>query len=884
MPSERLVAPTEVLAAVLAADVLDRVNGADRPPLTVVGGPSGVESRAAVDELCRVLGAGAAREGRRVRVVNLSYSEPGTGFDLMSQIPPLSALRGAPGMLLFFKNAHRLPAESVGALESLVRQVANTGTRCVCAVALPLPPATRAAFLTSFDRLRRDGLVRLVTLRPVPLRQIPELVTSLIGALPEPALRDALWYTTRGWPNVMTTALRIGRDRDLMTAVDRHAYLTAWRRQFRVVEDDELLADLRGLGPTAWQVAKAIAVFGPLGPAAPRLVGEALDLPEPEAELAGLANAGVLQYARASSTWRFRVPLVALSLESAFGPFERRRLAQIAITALWRGVARCDLPTYLPDQLVNAGRLVDPERARSELLVSAGRAALREADRSLSWLRAAAELSTDRDDRAQILLTHARTCLMCGEARQALESTDAVLRGYAEEIPDGRLVDVCLLHLTALHESGDITTLDQVARDAWWPWPGTTLERAVGRAFALALLGRWRQTQELLDEIRRGQDAGLVDRHLRAISPIIGLWLGDPAEFDRDVVELVARVDTGEKPHSELQSRTSALVTLGELRRARCLLALSDRVHIRLTTACRATLAAADGHATEALQLTRKSIATGPRNGCDAEHTMMFHVAATVQLYRGKLSRALALIATARDRTPTLPHLLALAEASHERLYQRDAPARQVLEAALHQAEGAGVIALTDLLWTSLADIAVDLGERHLLPGYLERVEAVAARMDTEQAEVNRLTLHAAVHADTAAANRAVVLLRERGQPLELACGLERLVRFAAAAPELLLEAYAAAGELEALMFRAWLRNLMRAHGIPVPGRQATVSENERLLAVLVADGLGNKQIATLLGASEKSVEGRLSRLFSRTGYRSRVELASAMLTGRYQD
>ncbi|MEO6090151.1 MAG: helix-turn-helix transcriptional regulator [Umezawaea sp.] len=882
MPSDRLVAPTEVLAA----DVLDRVNGADRPPLTVVGGPSGVESRAAVDELCRVLGAGAAREGRRVRVVNLSYSEPGTGFDLMSQIPPLSALRGTPGMLLFFKNTHRLPADSVGALESLVRQVANTGTRCVCVVALPLPSATKAAFRASFDRLRRDGLARLVTLRPVPLRQVPELVTSLIGALPEPDLRDALWRTTRGWPSVMTTALRIGLDRDLMTAVDRHAYLTAWRRQFRVAEDDELLADVRGLGPMAWRAAKAIAVFGPLGPAAPRLVGEALGLPEPEAEaeLAGLAHAGVLQYARASSTWRYRVPLVALSLESAFGPFERRRLAQIAVTALWQGAARCDLPAYLPDQLVNAGRLVDPERARGELLVSAGRAALREADRSLSWLRAAAELSADRDDRAQILLTHARTCLMCGEARQALESTDAVLRGYAEEIPDGQLVDVCLLHLTALHESGDLTTLERVAQDAWWPWPGTDLERAVGRAFALALLGRWRQTHELLDEIQRGQDAGLVCRHLRAISPIIGLWLGDPAEFDRDVVELVSRVETGEKPHSELQSRTSALVTLGELRRARSLLALSDRVHIRLTTACRATLAAADGRATEALQLTRKSVATGPRNGCDAEHTMMFHVAATVQLYRGKLSRALALIATARDRTPTLPHLLALAEATHERLYQRDVPARQVLEAALGQAEGAGVVALTDLLWTALADIAVDLGERHLLPGLLERVEAVAARMGTEQAEVNRLTLHAAVHSDADAANRAVAMLRERGQPLELASGLERLVRFTAAAPELLLEAYTAAGELDALMFRAWLRNLMRAHDIPVPGRQATVSENERLLAVLVADGLGNKQIATLLGASEKSVEGRLSRLFSRTGYRSRVELASAMLTGRFRE
>jgi DNA-binding NarL/FixJ family response regulator len=83
-------------------------------------------------------------------------------------------------------------------------------------------------------------------------------------------------------------------------------------------------------------------------------------------------------------------------------------------------------------------------------------------------------------------------------------------------------------------------------------------------------------------------------------------------------------------------------------------------------------------------------------------------------------------------------------------------------------------------------------------------------------------------------------------------------------------------------MMRAWLRNTMRHHGVSVPGRQATVAENERLLAVLVAEGLGNKQIATALQASEKSVEGRLSRLFARSGYHCRVELATAMLNGQF--
>jgi DNA-binding NarL/FixJ family response regulator len=128
-----------------------------------------------------------------------------------------------------------------------------------------------------------------------------------------------------------------------------------------------------------------------------------------------------------------------------------------------------------------------------------------------------------------------------------------------------------------------------------------------------------------------------------------------------------------------------------------------------------------------------------------------------------------------------------------------------------------------------------------------------------------------------------VRLARERGQPPELAQVIERMVRYDAADPALLPEAYTVLGDLDALLYRAWLRNLMRDKDVAVPGRRATVAENERLLAVLTAEGLGNRQLATVLQTSEKSVEGRLSRLFSRTGYRSRVDLAAAMLSGEYE-
>ena len=49
----------------------------------------------------------------------------------------------------------------------------------------------------------------------------------------------------------------------------------------------------------------------------------------------------------------------------------------------------------------------------------------------------------------------------------------------------------------------------------------------------------------------------------------------------------------------------------------------------------------------------------------------------------------------------------------------------------------------------------------------------------------------------------------------------------------------------------------------------------------LVVAGLTNRQITSTLSVGEKTVEGNLTRLYTKTGCRSRVELAAAMVNGR---
>lgn len=72
----------------------------------------------------------------------------------------------------------------------------------------------------------------------------------------------------------------------------------------------------------------------------------------------------------------------------------------------------------------------------------------------------------------------------------------------------------------------------------------------------------------------------------------------------------------------------------------------------------------------------------------------------------------------------------------------------------------------------------------------------------------------------------------------------------------------------------------MGRHGVAVPGRGETAAEKDRLLGRLVAEGLLNRQLTAVLGTIEKSVGGRLSRLFARTGHRSRAEAAAGVLSG----
>jgi DNA-binding CsgD family transcriptional regulator len=249
--------------------------------------------------------------------------------------------------------------------------------------------------------------------------------------------------------------------------------------------------------------------------------------------------------------------------------------------------------------------------------------------------------------------------------------------------------------------------------------------------------------------------------------------------------------------------------------------------------------------------------------------------AAEIMLARGRPARARAVLEAARADAAPLPHLMAPVAAEIEWLLGDPATAARLVGDALTEAARQGTLAGAEELWVVAAELAAVRGD--------ELAAAVTWSRTTAQSALRAATARLITTRDDKAAAEAVELARGLDQPYELARTLERVVRWTGRRPELLTEAYGLLGDLGALLHRSRVRQSMREHGLAVPGRAQTLAEGEQLLAALVAEGLSNRELAAATQSSEKSVEGRLSRLFTRTGYRSRVELAAAVLVGEFR-
>ncbi|MBP2702852.1 AAA family ATPase [Microbispora sp. RL4-1S] len=357
---------------------------------------------------------------------------------------------------------------------------------------------------------------------------------------------------------------------------------------------------------------------------------------------------------------------------------------------------------------------------------------------------------------------------------------------------------------------------------------------------------------------------------------------GDWPECRRIVDDLLGR-SAALPPGARLAALESAahvLSTAGLRTRAAELLAQAEQIYrglgwhdiggqqIRTT----AVLRRLGGEWTRALE----DMASGARSLAEAglmeNRALLRNMELDILLNQGRYEEAERILADPPPRSPMHDGLRHVFRARLALGRGDRAAARAELDAAL-------VLAVPDVLHRALS-VKVRLHEACDEP---DEARACAARLDevsgngTPRAVLSAHLAVASAFGDRARALAALESAREDGLPFEE--GRARLLLGALGDHAQLPRAHAIFTRLGAAPWCAAAEHHMRAAGTAVE-RAADLTPGERRVIQLVAGGLSNPQIAEELHYSRKTVELYLTRVYAKTGLRSRVELALAVERG----
>ncbi|GAB2675038.1 hypothetical protein GCM10027271_40100 [Saccharopolyspora gloriosae] len=843
--------------AEVVARIVESCAGPGAVPLVLVTGPAGIgrsavlaQARARADDLgmstadVPVVFAGLDVREVAGGIPGALGAEPESGESPWATLQRVLSGRRTRAVV-FLDDAQRLDARSTSRLLGAVRGLANVPITFVCAVRTPADTTGPLAELVA------AGLARVERLRPLPVAAVRGILVDRLGAKPAGGLAESLRDRCRGTPALVHAAVDGYLRGGVLRVVDQHAHLVGDR--FPARPSGEPAPALPGGGAdadgSAPEVLRALAVLHPLREAAPGLIARSLGRGEGRIRrlLREWCARGVLLPDRRGG-FRFRVPMLAAVLAGRLGLFERRRIAQLAVAALIEGTATAPDEHYLADRMAEAGNLVDRDRAVAELHRRVDEVAAVDGDRAERWSRAAAKLCADPAAGAVLLHRRAVICARHRRFRRAVELADAALG--AESLPAASAQELRIIRGLGWAGAGELAALRELADDG--------AAGVVVRAAARCLLGRWSDAHDLLvgnaPEWERDSATIHLGRLLRGTSgALLGRADEEPPRPEDEVAELL--VDA---------------------------LTLHTGAHRTPATSAprRAISSARAGNWDEALDRCRATLAAEPVHGAVPGLTVLFRDMATMLSARGRLSRADAVLAEARARNAPMPHLLLLAEAELAGLFGERDRARALLEEALRSAADLGVLGATAPVWRRLACWEA----RHGSPATASRCADRAADGDPVpvSARGERELARAVADEDRDAATAAITIAADLGDPFGYAGTVLAVAEHGLADRESASAAYRIFGELDALVPRARMRALLPAKELGEQGQAATVEENERLLARLVAEGLSNQQLAAVLATTEKSVEGRLSRCFKRAGYRSRAEFATATVNAEF--
>jgi DNA-binding CsgD family transcriptional regulator len=806
----------------------------------------------------------------------------------------LRALAAGGPVVLVLEDLHVADGESL-ALAALLIRLAGLPVLTV----VTLRPGGGAAELEQLcERMAFDGRGSVIDLEPLGRDDTRALAGAVIGAELDDGLTAAVVEASRGNPFFAGEVAQSLVDGGAVTVADGQARLVPGAPAPQLPRSTALLRRLV-LGTAAdVELAKVMAVFGRfsldhLGLAG-RLTGLSGDGVAQSFDR--LVASGLLAHA-AGGGYEFTHSILRDRLYDDIGPAERRRIhAAIAagLAAERRGGRVLDVlelathvaasaepgDTAAAEVLLEAGRTVAPtaplvsahyhRRALELLPVGAPRRAEAEAGQARALHLGA------RPREAAAVGLEALVALPAGPTRRAIAAlvvNDLYLDGRAGDalgVVDAELAlggDPCpllamrtnlALQAGRYAEAGETFGDAVAALDAADVTPAAEL---MALAHVVQYANHVGKVGLAADLLRR------VEALPEGASSTVGLAAHELVAFADWRPGLVARIEEHLRVASALRPEGAALSIGGS------------------SESARARVLWMRGRWDEALELIGSTEFALEQRGTVTTAQLLACLACEIFVDRGDLDEA-AVTAT-RFVTPILAvaRTAALARARiHHAVGEHDA-ALALLDAERAQASapGGSVWKLAEILGLAL-EIHLAAARAGEARAAMAELETLATRTGWIECQVLALRARALVDGDVDVARAYRDAAETESWEVERAHALLVLGELDDEPARHLAQAYKAFDSFGAAPWRRRAAAGLRSRGLTVPRRVAhaasELTETEVQLVRLVRDGLSNRQIATAMHYSRKTIEVYLSRVYAKTGCASRLELIRAVDTG----
>ena len=800
---------------------------------------------------------------------------------------------GAP-VVLVLEDLHAADGESL-ALAALLVRLADLP---VLTVATLRPGAGASELDRLGERMAFDGRGAVVDLEPLNRQETRDLAAAVIGAEPDDQLTDAVADASRGNPFFVCEVAQSLVDSRAIVIDGGRAHLVAGAPAVGLRPSTALLQRLFVGAPADVEVAKVMAVFGRfslrhLG-LAERLTGMSAD--GATRSFDRLVKAGLLAHA-ADGGYEFTHSIVRTTLYDDIGPAERRRIHAAIATEL-AAERRAGMVLDILDLATHVAASAEPgDTAAAEVLLDAGRtigstAPLVSAD---YHRRALGLLPADSPRRPEAMALQARALHIGARPREAA----AVGRDALRALPPGTVrrgtaaLVVNDLYVDGRpHDALEVIEAELGLDGAACPLLGmrTNLLLQTGRyaeasaAFADAVgslddrdATPAAELMALAHLVQYANHVGQVGRATDLLCRVEALAERASRTVSLAAHELVAYADWRPGLLARIEEHLGAAAAMRPEGAAVSIGGSSESVRVRVLWM--------RGEWDEALGLIGSTGFDLEQRGAVASAQLLACAACELHVDRGDVDAAVAALRVDDDTILSVRRHAALAQARlHQALGEPDVALGLLdRERAKASTLGGSVWKHAEMLRLAV-DIHAEAGRADEARNAAAELEALAGRTGWTECQVPALRARALVDRDVDVARAYRDLAAAEDWEVERADALLVLGELGDDTARHLNEAYKAFDAFGAAPWRRRAAAGLRAQGLTVPRRVAhpasDLTETEVQLVRLVRQGLSNRQIATAMHYSRKTIEVYLSRIYAKSGCASRLELIRAVDTG----